>query len=202
MNKYWEDDFNWDDYNDYKSAYVERERLRQQNSTNGWIYIGIDTRYNNTAKIGLTTGELGTRASGSQNPFYALLCAFKIKEGVTPQKITEIESATIDFLSKNYKRISHVTSGRPSGRPSEWFYATPAEMRELVHDYLYDNYSWEMYSYHCSERDIGVIYSWENTQLLAGTSRTPYRADDLSSPPVDPACFMPGGCGEECDCWE
>lgn len=188
----------WNDNEDYKSAWCERERLKQENSINNWIYIGVDTRHNNMAKIGLTTGSLGTRASGSQNPFYALLCAFKIKEGVTPEKVTEIENAVIDFLSTYYVRILHVTSRRLS----EWFYATPSEMRELVHYFLYDNYSFCMYCYHCAERDIGVIYSWENKQLLEGTSRTPYQANDLSSPPVDPACFMPGGCGAKCDCWD
>ncbi len=195
MNKNWEDDF---DYDDYKSGYVAKESLRQENSINGWIYIGVDTRDNNIAKIGLTTGALGTRASASQNPSYALLCAFKIRDGVTSDKVAEIESSAIDFLDKNYKRIHHVTSGRPS----EWFNAKPSEMRELVHEFLYQNYSSFMYCYHCFERDIGVINSWENTQLLRGISRTPYQASDLSSPPVNPACFMPGGCGAECDCWE
>lgn len=86
-------------YNDYKMDFLERERLRQENSIRGWIYIGVDIRFNNMAKIGLTEGRLGTRASGSQNPFYALLCAFKIKEGVSRQKISEIESSVIFFLA-------------------------------------------------------------------------------------------------------
>ena len=198
VNKGWEDDFDWDNYDDHKVGWCERERLKQENSISGWIYIGVDIRYNTMTKIGLTTGSLGTRASGSQNPFYALLCAFKIKEGITSAKVTEIEGAVIAFLSELYERIPHVTSGRLS----EWFYAAPSEVRGLVHDFLYDNYSWHMYSYHCSERDVGVIYSWENRQLLEGASRAPYEANDLSSPPADPRCFMPGGCGAECDCWE
>lgn len=197
MNRNWEDDFDFDDYDDYKTASCERERLWQENSINGWIYVGLDTRYNNMAKIGLTTGQLGTRASGSQNPFYSLLCAFKIREGVSPEKVSGIESGVIAFLCQYYERIRHQTSGRFS----EWFYAKPFEMRELVHDFLYEKYSWEMYSYHCSERNIGVIYSWENKKLLSGAPRNPYRANDLSSPPVDFACYMPGGCGADCNCW-
>ncbi len=198
MNKNWEDEFDFNDHDDYKMAWCERERLRQGNSINGWIYIGLDTRFNNMAKIGLTTGKLGTRASGSQNPFYVLLCAFKIKEGVAPEKVAEIEGAVINLLSQHYERIPHQTSGRPS----EWFYVNPLVMREVVHDFLYDKYSWDMYSYHCSERDIGVIYSWENKHFLHGAYRSPYQANDLSSPPVDPACYMPGGCGANCDCWD
>ena len=197
MNRNFEDDFDYSDHDDYKMAWCEQERLRQQNSINGWIYVGLDTRHNNMAKIGLTTGQLGTRASGSQNPFYALLCAFKIKEGVTAVKVSEIEVNIINHLSRYYARINHVTSGRFS----EWFYANPLEMRQVVHDFLYEKYNWEMYCYHCHERDIGVIYSWENKQFLSGAPRNRYQANDLSSPPVDSACYMPGGCGADCNCW-
>lgn len=198
MNRNWEDDFDFNDDDDYKMAWCERERLRQENSINGWIYVGLDTRYNNMAKIGLTIGQLGTRASGSQNPFYVLLCAFKIKEGVAPEEVAKIEGAVIDLLSQHYERIRHQTSGRLS----EWFYVNPLDMRGVVHDFLYEKYSWEMYSYYCSERDLGVIYSWENKQFLHGASRNPYQANDLSSPPVDPVCYMPGGCGADCNCWD
>lgn len=198
MSRNWEDNFDANSYDDYKMASCEYERLRQENSIDGWIYIGLDTRYNNMAKIGLTAGKLGTRASGSQNPFYALLCAFKIKEGIAAVKIKEIEDGIIKFLSQYYKRINHITTGRPS----EWFYVEPFEMRQIVHDFLYNNYSWEIYGYHCHERDMGVIYSWENDQFLSGRTRNPYQANDLSSPPVDAACYMPGGCGAVCDCWD
>lgn len=198
MNRKWEDDFDFSDYDDYKMASCERERLREENSISGWIYVGLDIRYTNMAKIGLTAGQLGTRASGSQNPFYALLCAFKIRERVAPEKIAEIERSVIDLLSQHYERIHHQTSGRPS----EWFYVNPFDMREVVHDFLYEKYSEEMYSYYCSERNFGVIYSWENMRFLHGTSRNRYQANDLSSPPVDSACYMPGGCGADCDCWD
>ncbi|MBV7502878.1 hypothetical protein [Achromobacter sp. ACM05] len=198
MSRNWEENFDFNDYDDHKMAWCEHERLRQENSINGWIYVGLDTRYNNMAKIGLTTGQLGTRASGSQNPFYALLCAFKIKEGVAAGKVSEIEVSIIHYLSQHYKRISHITSGRLS----EWFYATPLEMRGVVHDFLYEKYNREMHCYHCSERDIGVIYSWENKKFLSGAPRNPYQATDLSSPPVDAACYMPGGCGADCNCWD
>ena len=198
MNHNWEDDFDFSDYDDYKTAWCEHERLRQEKSINGWIYIGIDTRHKDMAKIGLTTGQLGTRASGSQNPFYSLLCAFKIKEGVAAKRVSEIEASTIQFLSQRYERINHTTTNRPS----EWFYANPDEIRMVVHDFLYEHYSWEMHSYYCTVREVGVIYSWKNNKLLFGESRNPYQANDLSSPPVDSACYMPGGCGSDCDCWD
>lgn len=182
---------------DYKMELLEQESFRQESSTENWIYIGTDIQRPNMAKIGLTTGLLGTRASGSQNPFYTLYCAFKIKDGVNPKKVSAIEDSVKKFLSELYECIPHETSGRPS----EWFYVTPMEMRECVHDFLYKFFSWEMHCYHCHIRDIGVIYSWENSKFNGGASRTPYQAQDLSSPPVDPNCYMPGGCGADCDCW-
>ena len=185
-------------YNDYKMDFLERERLRQENSIRGWIYIGVDIRFNNMAKIGLTEGRLGTRASGSQNPFYALLCAFKIKEGVSRQKISEIESSVIFFFSLLYTRISHYTSGIPS----EWFYIEPLQMKDSIHYFLYENYNMDMYCYHCYDRDMGVIHSWGNPKLLTKSSRPEYQALDLSDPPVDANCYMPGGCGEDCNCWD
>lgn len=177
---------------------MEQERLRQENSTAGWIYIGIDVRHNNIAKIGLTTKLLGTRASCSQNPFYTLLCAFKIKDGVNSDKIHQIEGEVIDLLSRYYQRINHYSSERPS----EWFYGDPSNVRNLVHDFLYDNFNWHMHCYHCNERDLGVIYSWENKQYIENGQRTPYRAIDLSTPPVALECSFPPGCGADCDCWE
>ncbi|MEX0780844.1 MAG: GIY-YIG nuclease family protein [Balneolales bacterium] len=126
----------------YKIEWVENERLRQELSIVNWIYIGVDTRFSNMAKIGLTTSVLGTRASGSQNPFYSLFCAFKIKEGVRADVVKNIEDSIISLLSKNFQRISHVTTGRYS----EWFYAAPQEMRVLVNDFLYDMFNSHMYS--------------------------------------------------------
>ncbi|WP_257284712.1 GIY-YIG nuclease family protein [Endozoicomonas sp. SESOKO1] len=183
---------------DYKMEWLENERLRQETSTENWIYIGVDTHRPGMAKIGLTTGSLGTRASGSQNPFYTLLYAFKIKEGVESKRVAIIEDTVKVFLSGLYQCIPHETTGRRS----EWFYANPFEMKERVHDFLYEKFSWDMYCYHCDIRDIGVIYSWENSKLLEGSTRPKYQAKDLSSPPVDPNCFMPGGCDEDCDCWD
>lgn len=49
---------------DYKTEKLEQEQIRQENSNENWIYIGTDTQRPNIAKIGLTTGKLGTRASG------------------------------------------------------------------------------------------------------------------------------------------
>lgn len=183
---------------DYKMDWVENERLRQDNSTINWIYIGVDTGREGIAKIGLTTGSLGTRSNGTQNPFYALLCAFKIKEGVNDDRVAIIEDSVKKILSASYRCIPH----KISGRLSEWFCVTPIEMRQHVHDFLYENFSREMHCYHCNIRDIGVICGWENPEFLQGRSRPRYQANDLSSPPVDPNCYMPGGCGENCDCWD
>jgi len=197
INKNWEDDFYEGDYDDYKSAHVERERLRQENSTVGWIYIGLDTRNRREAKVGLTSGALGTRASSTQNPHYALLCAFKVKDGVDSSIIKEIESAVHGMLEQRYARLKRVGTGRKT----EWFVVNPFNVRQLVHDFLYENYNKFMHCYHCHERDMGIIYSWKNDQLINGGSRIPYQAADLSNPPIAFECSMPPGCGADCDCW-
>ena len=157
MNRNLENDFDFNDHDDYKMEWCERERLRQENSVNGWIYVGLDTRHDKMAKIGLTTGQLGTRASGSQNPFYALLCAFKIREGVAAVKASEIEVNIINHLSQYYVRISHVTSGRLS----EWFYANPLEMRLVVHHFLYEKYSFSLstWNYRCKCAIYNEVHS-------------------------------------------
>src|SRR5690554_6378216 len=165
---------------DYITEWLEQERLRLESRPENWIYIGTDTQRQNMAKIGLTTGLLRTRASGSQNPFNTLYFASKIKDGVDSKKVSAIEDSVKEFLSRLYECIPHETSGRRS----EWFYVTPMEMRERVHDFLYENFSWEMHCYHCNIRDVGVIYSWENSKFIGGSSRVPYQAQDLSSPPV------------------
>ena len=183
---------------DYKIEWLENERLRQENSVTNWIYIGFDLRNNNECKVGLTTGKLSTRASGSQNPYYALLYAFKIKEGIAPQKVKEIENSVINYLSQSFRRINHFSSQRLS----EWFEVNPYEIREDIHTFLYDNFSSDMHCYHCDIRDMGVIYSWENNQLLYERPRAPYSPTDLSSPPVSWECYLPGGCGEDCNCWD
>lgn len=197
INKNWEDDFDPDNYDDYKSAEVERERLRQENSTDCWIYIGLDIRHNDEAKIGLTNGSLGTRASSSQNPYYTLLCAFKVKEGTDPTKLAEIESAVKAMLGSRYGVIRHYGSGLSS----EWFRVSAQEMREVVHSFLYERYSWYMNSYYCSDRDMGIINGWENTRFINGRNNFRYSSRDLSNPPVSFDCLTPPGCGADCDCW-
>lgn len=197
INRNWEDDFNEDDFDDYKSAEVERERLRQENSTEWWIYIGVDTERDHEAKIGLTSGKLGTRASSAQNPRYTLIFAFKVKHGIGEPKLKEIEGAVIAMLETYYQRLRH----RTTGRKTEWFVVNAHEMREVVHNFLYEHYSYYMNCYYCHEREIGVILSWQNDDLIHRRAISPYHARDLSNPPVSFECLTPPGCGANCDCW-
>lgn len=197
INKYWQDDFNEHDYDDFKASEVERERLRQENSVDGWIYIGLNTQNLKEAKIGKTTGQLVTRSSSTGNRHYTLLCGFKVREGVSSETIDEIERATHDMLETQYERFNFPVSGRKS----EWFGVNPFDARELVHDFLYKNFSYYMYGYHCAERDRGVIYSWQSDYVLNGGKNVAYQPRDLSNPPVAFECRMPPGCGEDCDCW-
>lgn len=194
INKYWEDDFDENDYDDLKEAHVERERLRQENSNVGWIYIGLDTRNDREAKIGRTIGTPGSRAGGTQNRYYALLCAFKIRDGVHPSTIELIEGAVHEMIERDYERMRHPRTGRKT----EWFSINSFFAKQIVHDFLYEKFNQYMHCYHCHERDKGVIYSWEPP---IDSGRVRYQATDLSNPPVAYECSMPPGCGADCDCW-
>lgn len=106
-NKYWEDEFNEYDFDDYKEIYVERERLRQENSVEWWIYIGVDVERHHLSKIGLTSGMLGTRATGTQNPFYSLYFAFKVKHGIGEARLKKLRMQLSLSLKKGIN-VSHI----------------------------------------------------------------------------------------------
>ncbi len=197
MNSRWQDDFDPDAYDDHKMASVEWERLRQEHSVHCWIYIGTDIRHNDMAKIGLTAGELGTRASSSQNPYFTLLCAFKVKDGTSAFHLAEIERSVKAMLASEYEEIPHYGSQRAS----EWFRLSPEDMRELVHWFLYDRFSQYMDCYYCWDRDMVIIRGWENTRLIHGGVNQRYGTRDVSNPPISFECLTPPGCGEDCDCW-
>ncbi|UXU91426.1 GIY-YIG nuclease family protein [Burkholderia sp. S-53] len=197
INKNWRDEFDEYAHDNFKSSQVEWERQRQENSVDGWIYIGVNTQNLNEAKVGKTTGHLVTRSSCTGNRHYTLLCGFKIREGVSSQTIDDIENATHRMLERQYERFNFPVSGRKS----EWFGVSPFYARELVHDFLYENFVNHMYCYHCPERDAGVIYSWESDYVLNGGKNVPYQPLDLSNPPVSPDCLIPPGCGADCNCW-
>ena len=181
---------------DYKMQSLEDEHKRQYNSVEAWIYIGIDTDRMGMAKIGLTNGELQTRATSSQNPFYTLLVAFKVKVGISSSEIAQIERAVLTEVAKYYEPINHYNTGRRS----EWFYGNPYEIRDFVHNFLYNEYYREMNSYHCGIRDQGFINGWENEHFLHGKTRNTYQVSDISNPPENPDCFNYGGCGDaECE---
>ncbi|MES2018695.1 MAG: GIY-YIG nuclease family protein [Pseudomonadota bacterium] len=205
VDRNWEAKFDADMFDDYKESWVEQERLRQQNSTICWIYIGIDTQRSGEIKVGKTTGELGTRASSTQNPYYTVFHAFKIKHQSTAATIASIEASVFDMLDKKYVRIKHWGSSKPS----EWFkvkpgaseWLTPETLTDLIEIFLYELHSSHMYCYYCVTRGRGVIHGWRNP-LIKGNVPS-YQATDLSSPPVSIECLMPGGCGDEnCHCFK
>lgn len=200
IDKDWEEKYDPDGHDDYKTAALKKERLPQENSKDGWIYIGRDSRPPDTAKIGLTTNGLSTRASSSHNPTYVHYCAFKVKEGVTEKEIKAIEESTIGALTESFERLNH----DGTGKPSEWFAASPVELREVVVDHLSALHSPSMDGYRCSDRDMLVIKSWEDDRILRGAEKNkPYEASDLSNPPVVYECYLPGGCGAaHCDCFD
>lgn len=199
VDRKWEEKFDSDQFDDYKMAWVEKERLRQENSDAGWIYIGMDTRSRDRAKIGLTTGRLATRASSSHNPSYVPYYAFKVKEGVCSKQINKIEALAISMLETKYERVPH----EGSGVASEWFMVSPDELKEEINEFLCERHMGSMLGYRCSDRDMDVIHSWGNDRILNGGGNMPYEASDRSNPPVAFECYMPGGCGAaDCDCFE
>lgn len=198
VNRNWREQYNEDDYDDFKSSQNALERLRQANSVTSWIYVGVDTQRPKEAKIGLTNGQLGTRASSPQNPYYTLYRAFKVKDGTPADKLKEIETAIKDMLTQNYIPVPHYGSGLLS----EVFKVSPAEMSDVVNDFLLRNFNYYMLWYHCHERDIDVIEGWENNKYIRDGVNLPYQASDLSNPPVSFECLTPPGCGHpSCRCW-
>lgn len=198
VNKKWREEHNEDDHDDFKSSQNELERQRQINSVTSWIYVGLDTRDPNEAKIGLTNGQLGTRASSPQNPYYSLYRAFKVKDGTPRQKLQEIETAIKVMLTKNYAPVPHYTSETLS----EVFKVSPQEMTEVINDFLLANFSFNILWHQCDQRDAGVIAGWESDKYIRGTANLSYGPRDLSNSPVSPECLAPPGCGDpSCKCW-
>lgn len=184
---------------DYKSEWVAQESQRQANSVTSWIYVGVDTRDPSEAKIGLTGGQLGTRASSSQNPYYTLYRAFKVKDGTSAKDLENIETAIKVMLTQNYVAVPHYGSGKLS----EVFKVSPQEMTEVVNDFLLEKFSYYMLCYHCHERDMGIIQGWENDKYLHGGLNVPYQPKDISNPPIAFECLTPPGCGDlDCKCWQ
>lgn len=176
---------------DYKMYSLEQEQNRQFSSTQAWIYIGIDTQKEGRFKIGLTTNELNTRHTSSQNPDYTLLVGFKIKVGSSDSEIREIERSVLNEVAERYFPIYHYYSENKS----EWFEGDPNEARDFVNDFLYENYSHKMLCGYCDIRQRGIIYGWENEYFLHGKHKNPYQVNDISNSPENPDCYNYGGCG-------
>lgn len=207
IDKNWQDNFNPYDFDCHKEASNEWEHRRQENSTVGWIYLGVDVERAGEVKVGKTSGKLITRASSTENTRYTLYHAFKVRDGVSQAQIDKIEKDVHQTLSQHYERLNHYGSGDKS----EWFkrkpddpdpsVLTPHEVKEVVENRLLDKHWSSMYCYQDHDRDIGVIKGWQNDRLINNGTRAPYYASDLSSPPVSPECMTPPGCGLDCDCW-
>lgn len=194
----WEENFDYNDYDDFKSAEVERERLKEVHSTQSWIYIGVDPERTHESKIGLTSNTLATRATGTQNTRYSLFYAFKAKHDVGEDRLAEIEGAIIAALERQYERLIH----RTTRRKSEWFVVDAYEMRDAVYEILCKNYTYDMHAYYCDQREMWIFNSWQNLNLLYGKELPPYYAQDHSNPPIAFECLTPPGCGDRhCRCW-
>jgi len=178
---------------EYEIQQIEAKYREELSSTQNWIYIGIDTARTNTFKIGLTTRELNTRHSSSQNPFYTLLVAFKVKINIEKNKVKEIEQALIREIARYCIPINHYNSNNSS----EWFYGNPLEIRDFVNDFLYENYSYEMNCYYCDIRQRGIILGWENEHYLHDKAKKPYQVNDITTQPNNPDCYNYGGCHNE-----
>jgi hypothetical protein len=183
---------------DYKTLWLKQEEQKQANSTDWWIYIGCNPEYPNRSKIGLTSKGLRTRASSTRDPGYGLFYAFKVKHDIGEATLEQIENSIICMLERRYVRVIR----RVTRRPSEIFEVTAEEMRDVVYEFLCENFTAYLNAYYDQDRDIWVIYSWQNPYYLVGKDLPPYYAQDNSNPPVAFECLMPPGCGDpDCTCW-
>lgn len=183
---------------DYKTQWLEEEAQRQANSTEWWIYIGSDPERPHRAKIGLTSNGLRTRATATHDPGYGLFYAFKVKHGIGEATLKQIEGAIISMLEQHYVRVAH----RVTGRPSEIFVVSAEEMRDVVYQFLCEHFTFYLNAYYDHDREMWVIYSWQNPYHLVGKDLPPYYAQDHSNPSVAFECLMPPGCGDpDCRCW-
>lgn len=178
---------------EYEIQQIDARYRKELSSTKNWIYIGVDTQRTDMFKIGLTTRELDTRHSSSQNPFYTLLVAFKVQVGIDKDKVKEIEQTLIREIARYWKPINHYNSNNRS----EWFYGNPLDVRDFANDFLYENYSYEMNCYYCHIRQRGIVYGWENERYLYFKEKNPYKVNDITTQPEDPDCYNYGGCGDE-----
>ena len=113
-----------DSFADYKMEFSHAQAVKNFESVNGWIYIGLDNSVSDRAKVGLTTGDLGSRSYSSGNPDYFLFCAFKCRHDITEDQLRSIEKDLIARLDQHYKnkdeellRIRHFDSQKLS----EWY---------------------------------------------------------------------------------
>lgn len=110
--------------------------LEEANSLEGWIYIGEDVSNPGIAKIGMTTKKIVSREQCTQNPFYQIIFAFKVKvRYATRRQLTRIEKTLMDFLEEKGGRIEHVSTGRLS----EWFSMSPQVMIRSCFDIIYSD---------------------------------------------------------------
>lgn len=183
---------------DYKSDMVEEDRLLQEHSTEWWIYIGLNPDRPERAKIGLTSNGLKTRASATHDPEYGLFYAFKVRHGIGERMLKEIETAIIAMLEQRYVRVNR----RVTGKSTEIFEVTAEQMREDVYHFLCAHFTFYLKSYYDQDRDMWVIYAWQNPYHLVGKNLPPYYAQDHSNPPIAYECLVPPGCGDpDCGCW-
>ncbi|MFA0108501.1 GIY-YIG nuclease family protein [Vibrio breoganii] len=143
---------------------LENEK-RQQELERGvgqpnWIYIGFDVRFPHSplSKIGITKGKLGTRATGTQNPFYALLIAFKVKPQVSKKELERMEKVIKKELSSYHKPLPHVMTGKDS----EWYEIHPQTMKETVEAILEDWFLDKFLGGYCDMQERFIFETWNN----------------------------------------
>lgn len=192
-----DDDFGNFPSRDYKTALLEEQQLREERSTTNWFYVGIDLEKSGRAKVGMTTNGLDTRERSSRNTDYELLRGFKVKHDTDEDTLRAIEKGAKEALDQQFERRVHSSTGKKS----EWYNGDPNEIVKVAADYLSAKHGQHMNEYFCSDRDMDVINGWQNDKVLNNQSRKQFSVTDVSNPPVSAECYMPGGCGEDCDCW-
>ncbi|MGF1735365.1 GIY-YIG nuclease family protein [Photobacterium satsumensis] len=146
-------------YRDYTVDAVMDETLRNIDSRENWIYIGVDTEKRGRAKIGMTTNGLETRGRCASNPDYLICYAFKLKANVKKEKVKEIEGyIKSNVENRGFKAIKH----RSTNNKSEWFFISPQELREIIRQILIDIFMFDVDGHYDFDREEYILNIFEN----------------------------------------
>mgnify|MGYP001185478653 FL=1 len=182
---------------DYKMAWQRRNLRYQEASLENWIYVGVDVGRPGVSKVGKTTGEMNTRSYGSQNPWFAIKYAFKLRAPMllsshasdervrlgkerNRARVSVIEKAVKEILHGHYRCIHHYTSGKPS----EWFEADADCMAALISAFLIERFPNDVIRVGDEHDESTMLMCWKNEELLKKSAMPGYQERGVFSKPL------------------